>query len=252
MEQSKIHSYKRRLKALLAGIFLLIAVGIVIESKNIILKSVNEKSVSTVNSTQTFTYVEEYSEPVQYVYDENMYQDESIVYQEGDTGSKSITVMSVYENGVEQEEKVLDAEIIEEATPEIIYVGTKERPDYIMPVEDYYISSTFGARWGSIHHGVDLAVCTGTEVMAARDGIVIQTGWNGDLGISVFVEHEDGVITRYAHLSESLVELGQEVTQGEVIAYSGNTGYSTGPHLHFEIRIDGEAVNPLDYVDYHM
>lgn len=66
----------------------------------------------------------------------------------------------------------------------------------------------------------------------------------------MYVEHEDGVVTRYAHLSESSVQLGQEVTQGEVIAYSGNTGYSTGPHLHFEIRINGEAVNPLDYVEY--
>lgn len=249
VEESKIRSYKRRLKALLMGVIVLIAWGIVIECNDYIIMAVKERSMSISNSSQTYTYVEEYVAPVQYVYDEDMYQDEMLVYQEGESGSKSITVMSVYENGTFQEEKILDSEIVTPAVPEIIYLGTKERPEYIIPVEDYFISSEFGPRWGSTHHGVDLAVPTGTSVVAARDGVVIQTGWNGDLGISVYVEHSDGVVTRYAHLNESIVELGQEVSQGEVIAYSGNTGYSTGPHLHFEIRIDGEAVNPLDYVE---
>ncbi len=250
MDKSQMCSYKRRLKALLAGVVVLIVWGIVIECNDYIIMAVNERSVSTGNSTKTYTYMESYAEPVQYVYDDNMYEGEKRVFQEGETGSKSITVMSVYEDGKFQEEKVLDTEVIAPATPEIIYVGTRERSKYILPVEEYFISSEFGPRWGSTHHGVDLAVSMGTPVVAARDGVVIQTGWNGDLGISVYVEHEDGVVTRYAHLSESSVQLGQEVSQGEVIAYSGNTGYSTGPHLHFEIRINGEAVNPLDYVEY--
>lgn len=249
MDKSKIHSYKRRLKALLAGVIVLIVWGVVIECNDYIMMAVNDRTIGRSDNTKTYTYVEAYWEDVQYVYDQEMYEDESEVYQEAQPGSKSITVMSVYEGGEFQEEKIIDTEILAEATPEIVYVGTKERPKYIVPVEESYITSYFGPRWGSTHHGVDFGVVTGTEVFAARDGVVIQTGWNGDLGISVYVEHQDGEITRYAHLSESIVELGQEVSQGEVIAYSGNTGYSTGPHLHFEIRINGEAVDPLNYLE---
>ena len=249
MDDAMKNSYKRRLKALLAGVFVLIAVGIVLEGSDIVMHMVNKRYVSLNANTQTFTYMEKYEEEVVYIYDEDMYVDESKIYQEGESGNKSVTVMSVYENGVRQEDKVLDTEIVKEAVPEIIIVGTKEYPEYIVPVDDYDITSYFGPRWGSTHHGVDFGVYMETPVKAAADGVVVQTGWNGELGISVYVEHENGVITRYAHLNESIVCLGQEVSQGEVIAYSGNTGYSTGPHLHFEIRIDGEAVDPLDYID---
>ncbi len=249
VDKSKMNSYKRRLKALLFGVCILIGVGIAIECNNYILMTVEERTLSVSSNTQTYTYMEVYQEPTQYIYDENMYEDETYTYQEGESGSKSVTVMSTYENGNILDEKVLDTEIVNPAIPEIICVGTKERPEYIVPVEDYFISSEFGPRWGSTHHGIDFAVCTGTPVVAAREGVIIQTGWNDGLGISVYVEHPDGVVTRYAHLNESIVELGQQVSQGEVIAYSGNTGYSTGPHLHFEVRIDGEAVNPVDFVD---
>lgn len=249
MNEKFIYSYKRRLKALLAGIIFLIAVGLVIKSRDCVMNMVNMRYVNENNCTQTYTYMEQYTEPVQYVYDNSMYADERLTYQEGEPGNKSVTVMSVYENGIRCEERILDREIVKKATPEIIIVGTKEKPDYIVPVEGYVITSEFGPRWGSIHHGVDFGVPEGTEVMAARDGVVIQTGWNGQLGISVSVEHADKTVTRYAHLSESNVELGDTVSQGDVIAYSGNTGFSTGPHLHFEVRIAGEAVNPLDYLN---
>ncbi len=249
MNEILMNSYKRRLKALLAGIIFLIGAGLIIRNKGDVINIVNKRYINENNCTQTYTYVEQYTSPVQYVYDDAMYVDETQVYQEGKPGNKCVTVMSVYENGIRSGEQVLDREIVKEAVPEIIVVGTKEKPDYIIPVENYVITSMFGPRWGSTHHGVDLGVPVGTEVMAARDGVVIQTGWNGELGISVSVEHEDKTITRYAHLSESLVQLGDEVQQGEIIAHSGNTGFSTGPHLHFEVRVNGEAVNPLDYLD---
>ncbi len=241
-------SYKRKLYTLLAGIIFLLGVSIILEKSNFNFIALGKELGIAGDSTQTYTYVREYSTPTQYVYDDTMYEDETMVYQSAQEGSKSITVMSVYEDGEQIEEKVLDVEIIDEAKPEIIYVGTKERPKYIIPVEDYILTSNFGARWGTNHNGVDLAVETGTPVMASAKGVVTQAGWNGGYGICIYVEHEDGEETRYAHLSECLVEVGQEVNQEDVIGYSGNTGRSTGPHLHFEIRIAGQPVNPFDYV----
>ena len=110
------------------------------------------------------------------------------------------------------------------------------------------ISSPYGPRWGRMHHGIDIAVNTGTEVRAAAAGRVSFAGWNGDYGYLVVINHGDGVETRYAHNSRLLVSAGQYVTRGQVIARSGNTGNSTGPHVHFEIRFRGKSVNPLNYL----
>lgn len=110
------------------------------------------------------------------------------------------------------------------------------------------ISSSYGPRWGRMHHGIDIAVNTGTEVKAAARGRVSFAGWNGGYGYLVVIDHGNGVETRYAHLSKILVHVGQYVTRGQVIAHSGNTGNSTGPHLHFEIRHRGNSVNPIQYL----
>lgn len=96
---------------------------------------------------------------------------------------------------------------------------------------------------------IDLAVSSGSIVSAAADGVVIQSGWNGGYGISIYVDHGNGIITRYGHLSQAYAQVGRQVKQGETIGLSGNTGNSTGPHLHFEIRIGDVAVDPTNYVD---
>ena len=93
------------------------------------------------------------------------------------------------------------------------------------------------------------ATTAGTPVSNSAAGTVIQSGWNGGYGISVYVDCGDGVVIRYGHLSEVYVEVGQTVSQGETLGLSGNTGNSTGPHLHFEMRIQDEVVDPLDYMD---
>lgn len=115
------------------------------------------------------------------------------------------------------------------------------------------ITSTFG--WRSLtvngnhqHYGVDVAANTGTAVRAARDGLVTKAGWGGSYGNVVYLDHGDGSQTRYAHLSAIAVRVGQAVRQGDVVGRVGSTGAATGPHLHFELRFDGRAVNPLDYV----
>ena len=110
------------------------------------------------------------------------------------------------------------------------------------------VSSTFGMRWGRMHEGIDIAVSTGTPVRAAAAGRVTYAGWLGGYGYLVKVSHSGGVETRYGHNSRILVKVGQSVDVGQILARSGNTGNSTGPHVHFEIRKNGKAVNPSSYL----
>ena len=88
----------------------------------------------------------------------------------------------------------------------------------------------------------------GTKVVASCGGVVAKAGWGKGYGYCIYINHEDGSQTRYAHLSKVLVKVGQTVKQGEKIALSGNTGVSTGPHIHFEILINGVQRNPLKYI----
>lgn len=111
------------------------------------------------------------------------------------------------------------------------------------------ISSRYGLRWGRMHHGIDIAVSTGTSVRAASGGRVIFSGTKGGYGRLIIIDHGDGVHTYYAHNSKLLAGVGDRVEAGDRIALSGNTGTSTGPHLHFEIRINGKSVNPLNYLN---
>ncbi|MCF8001869.1 MAG: M23 family metallopeptidase [Halanaerobiales bacterium] len=110
------------------------------------------------------------------------------------------------------------------------------------------ISSYYGKRWGRIHEGVDYAVNTGTSIRAAGAGRVVYSGWSNGYGYTVIIEHRKGLRTLYAHNSKLLVHSGEWVERNEIISKSGNTGNSTGPHLHFEVRINSRAVNPLNYL----
>jgi murein DD-endopeptidase MepM/ murein hydrolase activator NlpD len=99
-----------------------------------------------------------------------------------------------------------------------------------------------------MHEGVDIAVGTGVPIVAAKAGTVIVAGWQGGYGNIVVLDHGGGVATAYAHQSRIASRVGQSVGQGSVIGYVGSTGNSTGPHLHFEVRINGGAVDPLGYL----
>lgn len=123
---------------------------------------------------------------------------------------------------------------------------------FIRPLEGR-LSSAFG--WRNIavngnryHAGVDLVAAAGTPVAAARDGLVTRSGWWGTYGYVVVLDHGDGSETRYAHLSRLGVAVGDAVRQGDVVGAVGSTGASTGPHLHFELRFAGRAVDPLSYL----
>ncbi len=116
------------------------------------------------------------------------------------------------------------------------------------PVEGPLIAP-FGLRWGSggpsIHRGVDIVVPTGTPVYAMSNGEIRFAGTMTDFGLVVWVDHEDAILTIYAHLSEILVVVGQRVTKDEAVGLSGESGNATGPHLHFEIRGRGHQVDPV-------
>jgi murein DD-endopeptidase MepM/ murein hydrolase activator NlpD len=120
---------------------------------------------------------------------------------------------------------------------------------YIWPAKGV-LTSGYGMRWGRMHKGIDIAAPVGTPIVAAAPGVVITAGWNsGGYGNLVELQHPDGSTTLYAHNSRILVRRGQEVTQGQQISEMGSTGYSTGPHLHFEVHPSGRgAVNPMAFL----
>ena len=137
------------------------------------------------------------------------------------------------------------------------YVYTGGSGSYIWPVSGpitygfgYRSDAAIAAVGGSSYHeGIDIAVSTGTPVVASAAGTVsYATGWSGGYGYCVYIVHPDGSSTVYGHNSSLAVSGGQWVEQGQVIAYAGSTGWSTGPHVHFEIRIGGSRVNPLAYL----
>ncbi|MET0251628.1 MAG: M23 family metallopeptidase [Novosphingobium sp.] len=123
-----------------------------------------------------------------------------------------------------------------------------------IPVDGYKLTSAYGMRVHPVlggrrsHKGLDMASPVGTAIHAAADGIVGKADWFGGYGLYVALEHGGSMETRYGHMSRLNVSAGQRVRKGEVIGYVGTTGRSTGPHLHYEVRIAGEAVNPIPYL----
>jgi murein DD-endopeptidase MepM/ murein hydrolase activator NlpD len=99
-----------------------------------------------------------------------------------------------------------------------------------------------------MHEGIDLGAAYGTPIAAAGSGTVIYAGWLGGYGNLTVIDHGGGLATAYGHQSRIAVSVGQQVSRGEVIGYVGSTGHSTGPHLHFEVRINGQPVDPLGYL----
>jgi murein DD-endopeptidase MepM/ murein hydrolase activator NlpD len=125
----------------------------------------------------------------------------------------------------------------------------------LKPVANLNFSSFYGVRsdpfrgTAAMHAGVDIPGAMGTPIYATADGIVGRAGWAGGYGNLVELEHGRGLETRYGHLSKILVSPGQHVRRGDQIALMGSTGRSTGSHLHYEVRMDGRAVNPIPYLD---
>lgn len=124
-----------------------------------------------------------------------------------------------------------------------------EKSPFAMPLTtSFRYTSGFGRRWGRMHEGTDLAGAYGSPIYATADGVVTHSGWENGYGNLVTIKHEFGLETRYGHMSKTRVKVGQKVSRGDRIGDMGNTGRSTGTHLHYEVRVNGTPVNPMTYI----
>ena len=220
---------------------------------NIIVKQ--QAPVLTYEVVEKITYDKVIEHKVEEQKSADIYEGMTETQQAGSDGLSEITARVTLQNGKKVEEEDLVTTVKEEPVTEVVLVGTKERPPtvgsgkYIWPLKDSFTkTSGFGSRWGRQHKGIDLAVSVGTTVYAADGGTVVEAQYSGSYGNVVMIDHQNGQETRYAHNSKLLVKKGDKVYQGQPIAKSGNTGRSTGPHVHFEIRFNGEPRNPLNYL----
>ncbi len=239
----------------------LIAMNETIENENSMIRVGDELIVTvpepelSVERTEEVYYEEDYEADIIYVDNDDWYTTQTQTLQEPSAGHRMVVANVSYRNNEELVRDILKEEITYEAVPKIVERGTKIPPTYIKPISGGRQSSGFGRRRAptrgasSYHKGIDWATPVGTAVMASSAGTVAKAGWGSGYGYVVYINHADGRQTRYGHLSKVLVSQGQTVSQGQKIALSGNTGVSTGPHVHFEILINGSQVNPLNYLN---
>lgn len=207
------------------------------------------RTVSKVTETATVQYETEKVE------DKTAYKGTSVTVRSGSLGEKKVEYKLTKENGSEVSKVAVSETVTREPVTAMVKVGTKERPKnaptgtFIMP---YYgtLTSRYGAyrSRGTPHTGIDLAGPTGGAIVASDGGTVTVAEYRGSYGNMVKIKHDNGYETYYAHLSKISVKAGQKVCQGQTIGLVGNTGRSTGPHLHFEIRKNGSPVNPYNYI----
>ena len=216
--------------------------------------TVPEPELSVTRVEQNY-YEEIYDAEVQIIDVDTWYTNQTEIVQQPSAGFRRVVADVSFVNDKEVSREILKEEVVMEAIPKIMKRGTKIPPTYVKPINGGRLTSNFGKRAApkkgasTYHKGVDWATPTGTPVYASCGGTVAKAGWGSGYGYVVYINHEDGRQTRYGHLSKVLVSAGQKVKQGDKIALSGNTGVSTGPHLHFEILINGSQVNPLKYLN---
>lgn len=215
--------------------------------------TVPEPELSVTRVEQKY-YEESYDAEVVVIDVDTWYTNQIEVLTKPSAGFRKVVVNVSYVDNKEVSREILKEEVVQEAVAKVMKRGTKIPPTYIWPIVGGRQTSGFGPRKApkkgasTNHKGVDWATPTGTPVKASCGGTVTKAGWGSGYGYVVYIDHADGKQTRYAHLSRVLVSVGQKVKQGDRIALSGNTGVSTGPHLHFEMRINGTPVNPLKYL----
>ncbi|MEE4119332.1 MAG: M23 family metallopeptidase [Paracoccaceae bacterium] len=161
-----------------------------------------------------------------------------------------LTPISFSTKGTEPTEEELRANAILKGLDRMnLYRLAAEKAPFSMPVRSgYRLTSGFGQRWGRLHAGTDFAGAHGTPIYATADGVVTHAGWLSGYGRLVKIQHEFGIETRYAHMSRIRVSEGERVVKGQRIGDMGNTGRSTGTHLHYETRVNGEPINPMNFI----
>lgn len=218
-----------------------------------LLITIPEPELSVERVEQNY-YEEVYDADIIYIDVDEWFTTKTEVIQQPSSGFRKVVVDVTYLNDKEISREIVKEEVVKEAVAKIVKRGTKIPPTFIKPVSGGRASSGYGPRKAptkgasTYHKGQDWAVSKGTAVYASCGGTVKKAGWGSGYGYVVYIDHEGGRQTRYAHLSKVLVKVGQTVKQGEKIALSGNTGISSGPHLHFELLINGKHVNPMKYI----
>ncbi|WP_242649789.1 M23 family metallopeptidase [Yoonia litorea] len=161
-----------------------------------------------------------------------------------------LTPIQFSTRGEEPDPDALRANAILTAMDRInLYRIAAEKVPFSMPVRsNFRFTSGFGPRWGRLHAGTDFAGPIGTPIYATADGVVSHAGWSSGYGRLIKIQHDFGIETRYAHLNSMDVRVGQRVSRGDRIGAMGNSGRSTGPHLHYEVRESGDPVNPMNYI----
>lgn len=185
---------------------------------------------------------------------DNLFKGEKVVKQEGSDGKKRSYYQISEKNGVRTDKTLLEEAIIEKPVDRVVVVGTKVissrgTGEFSWPAVGGYISSTMGNRWGEYHRGIDIARPSNYNILAADNGVVVSTGYDGSYGNKIVISHNNGYTTLYGHLSEIQVSVGQVVPKGSVIGIMGSTGVSTGVHLHFEVEQNGTLVDPLSVLN---
>lgn len=212
-----------------------------------------------VKVVRTISYEESISYNTKRIASKDLYLNQTKVKKAGQKGVRAITAEVTYIDGQKTNTKILTSKVTREPVTRELYVGTKNYPTsysslagtgaFIHPLGGRgYISSYWGDGRG--HSGMDLTMrgAYGNPIYASAGGTVIYSGYSGAYGYLIKIRHSSGFVTYYSHNSANLVSVGEEVTQGQQIARIGSSGRSTGPHLHFEIRINGSAVNPYHYI----
>ncbi|MDF3001962.1 MAG: family metallopeptidase, partial [Bacillota bacterium] len=207
----------------------------------------------TVQTVEVAEYIETIPFEITYENTASLFKKEQTVKSKGVNGEKDVVAEIVRNNGIEVSRKEISATILSEPVAQVVLVGTKDPPpligtgNLIYPIRGT-LTSRYGTRWGRLHSGIDLAAPIGTKIKASDGGKVIFAGYNGSLGYTVKIDHGGGKVTLYGHCSKLFVKVGDRVYQGQHIANVGNTGRSTGPHVHFEVHINGNTKNPLNYL----
>lgn len=241
------------------------------ESKIMSVNEIIEKAEGkfSIQLATDIVYTREIAYDITTEYDESQPSSYEKVKTEGENGEEEVTVRTVYVDGVQTDAYETDSVVIKEAVDEVVVKGSDSSSEgtsssstsssssygsgsFIWPVPyTHNITSEFGMRWGRLHGGIDIADggVYGQPIVAADSGTVILAGNQGDgYGNYVIIDHGNGYKTLYGHMSSVAAYTGQQVSQGEVIGYVGSTGNSTGPHLHFEIRVNDVQTDPLGYV----
>ena len=225
-----------------------------------------------VKTVKTEVYTESIDFGVKRENNDELYVGTTKTKSEGVKGERKVTADITYVDGQRVSKKIVETEVLKKPVDKVIYVGTKKRASsggggngYVggnfsqgsgsssgslsNPLPGSYVSCGWYGYAG--HRAVDLCIRGGTlnaPVCAADGGTVIFSGWSGGYGNMIKIQHANGMVTAYAHLNTRYVQVGDKVSKGQMIGRAGSTGNSTGPHLHFEVIINGNRVNPMNYL----